>query len=207
MGIKDLMWMNNDLKQACEELHEYLVTKLGHQWRLATWEKKYFMRIREYGLEDCKTAVDGFCSIQWYVENLSHNAPDLIFRSGKQVEKFLAAGMKEREALEEIKEHEWQEEVRKRKAEERAAKRAAFRAKLELENAALTKRFHERIAPLYDELNEASLEVWIQPLLYVGMEGNTVVLFHDYPDWVQKYYGELLAKTIGRPVRVINGVE
>ena len=177
-----------------EEIHALLVEKLKHNWRFETWKKKYAARLRIYGLGKCKIAIEGFVSQKWYVDNQSHNAPDLIFRSDKQLEKFLALGMKLQPSEDILR--------IKKENEDKDAKKAQFRAELELKNKVLTARFHRKIAVLEEELNEMSWKVWIKPLLFVCMEGKTVVLFHEYPEWVNEHYREKIETVIGAPVRI-----
>jgi hypothetical protein len=187
-----------DLRRQAAELHEYLVKKMGHNWRLATWEKKYEARLRVYGLEKCKVAVDGFASIKWWVENKSQDAPDCIFRSDKSFERFFAAGMK-------LPEHS--ETNRKREREEVERRRITVEVKRQLEaNTELTARMQEKLEPMREELHRYSFQAFIEPLMFVRMEKGIAILFHENAAWVQEYYGERIAEKLGVKVKVVNSL-
>lgn len=182
---------NND--RECEELHRYLVEKLGHNWRLETWRDKYRARIGKYGLAECKRAVDGFCTPpdNWYVRTVGHRAPELIFRSDKALETFLAkAPADESEARQ-------QADDRRRRAQE-------YRALLERENAGLTRRFRFKIKPLKDRLNEHSWKVFIEPLEVVEASRDEVVLFSEDAGWVREHFAGVISEALGGvEVRVV----
>ena len=187
-----------DFSKQCQELHDYLLSKLDHNWRLDTWKDKYKSRLRVYGLEKCKRAIDGFCHplSNWYMRNVSHKAPDLIFRSDKALETFLAKAP-------EIHEDNNQAE------QDRIEKVTDYRKKLEKGNRELTTRFFRKIrdAGLKDEINPHAWNCWIKPLLVVGMINGTVVLFHEQPSWVQEHYAGKIEEAIGTQVRIVNQTE
>lgn len=186
------------LEKQSRELHEYLREKLGHNWRFDTWKDKYKARIRKYGLDTCKRAIDGFCYPyhNWYVRTLSHRAPELIFRSDKSLETFLAKAPEVQQT-----ENKEQKEEQKRIED--------YRKKLETENKGLTARFHRKIrnSELKENINALSWQSWIKPLLVVGMRDGFVVLFHESPSWVQEYYSAQIQGVLGKPVRVVNKPE
>lgn len=74
------------------EVHSYLVKKIGHSWNLKTWRDNYIKILKNYSLEECKLAIDGFTNSEWYMKNQSSKAPDLIFRNNKKFEEFLEKG-------------------------------------------------------------------------------------------------------------------
>ena len=195
-----MLKMPEQLKTECEQLHKYLIERLKHNWRQATWETKYAGRIRRYGLEDCRTAVDGFCSQLWYVEQHSQDAPDLIFRNDRQLEKFLAVGKKLRRVTE-------SDEDRKARADVLTEKQASIRERLGKEHPAAQYRLSKLLAPLEDEVAPHSWKVWIEPLRYAGKEGDAVVLYHENASWVQEYYGVMISEALKRPVKIVSEVE
>lgn len=181
-----------------KQLHEYLVKKLGHQWRLSTWEKKYLARIRIYGLEACLIAADGFCSMKWYVENHGQDAPDLIYRSDKQLEKFLAVGMK-------LPEHSPEARERQEKASAKRERQAWIRKHL-TRDMGIHERFFKKLSPLKEIVNEQTWETWINPLLVVGMQNGVLLLYHEQADWVQEHYSAKIGEIIGARVRVVDNI-
>jgi len=187
----------------CRELHEYLLSKLDHKWRFDTWKDKYAARIRKYGIATCKRAIDGFCwpSNNWYMRTVAHRAPELIFRSDKALETFLAKAPEIEEGG-----HTGQGGHASPPIREQREKIEAFRRKLEFENSHLTARLHRRLrrSELKERLNYHSFYTWIKPLQFVGMENGTVVLFHEVPSWVQEHYAEAISEVLGKPVRVVN---
>jgi hypothetical protein len=190
--------MDNEKRTAeAAELHEYLKGKLGHNWRLETWRTKYEARLKKYGLEKCKVAVDGFASQKWWVENKSQDAPDCIFRSDKSFERFQAAGMKLPENKEETKQ-------RAREETDKRARMAETRARLEKENKELNARLHRKIDRLRDEISEAGWSAFIRPLLYVRMEEKAVVLFHEKAGWVEAHYAKRIEVALGVKVKVVS---
>jgi hypothetical protein len=182
-------------KEEAARVHERLKERLGHCWRLETWEKKYQARIRVYGLEKCLIAVDGFVSQKWYVEEHSQDAPDLIFRSDKQLEKFLALGMKLPKHDQEVKEYQ-------RKLDAQISEMEQTRARLEKEKAGPTARLQEKLGVLRDEVSEASRKAFIDPLLFVTYEKGVVILFHEQAAWVEDHYRVAIERALGVPVRV-----
>lgn len=188
----------NEYDKECEELHRYLVEKLGRAWQIKTWRDKYRARLRKYGLATCKRAVDGFCTPpdNWYMRTVGHRAPELIFRSDKALEIFLANAPEESSQESGIRNQE--EEV----------KAAKYRQMLDVKNAELTRRFHAKIVEngLADRICEQSWLTWIEPLRVVGYENGTVVLYHETARWVQEHYAGMIAEAIGKPVRVVNEV-
>lgn len=183
------------LREQAEELHRLLMEKLGHRWRLETWRKKYEARLRVYGAEKCRIAVDGFCSMPWYVQEQGHNAPDLIFRSDRAFERFLAAGEK-------LPTHSDQWAEKAEKEQERRERMAQTRAELERRNRGLTERFHRRIAPLRIELNSMSWDAFIRDLLVVEARKDAVVLFSENAGWVQEHYADRIGEALGGGVKV-----
>jgi len=197
----DRIYRGNRMKEfekECEELHRHLLKKLDHKWQLETWKDKYKARLRKYGLDKCKRAIDGFCypGNNWYVQNLSNRAPELIFRSNKALETFLAKAP-------EIQENDSQEK------QENVERSADFRKKLEKENKELTARFHKKIrnSRLKEDINSLRWHCWIKPLLVVGMKDGVVVLFHEQPSWVQEHYAGKISDVIGKPVKMVNQTE
>ena len=83
----------------------------------------------------------------------------------------------------------------------------AFRKKLEFEKSHLTARLQRRLrrSELKERLSYHSYHAWIKPLLFVGMKGNTVVLFHEVPSWVQEHYAAEISEVLGKPVKIVNG--
>jgi len=189
---------DGQIEKRCEELHEYLRSKLNRNWRLETWRDKYRARIRKYGLDACKRAVDGFCNSpnNWYVRTVPHRAPELIFRSDKAMETFLAMAPEPASGN-----PGGQSDINRRE------RFAEMRARIEAENADLTSRFHRRITGLKDRINVTSRAAFIEPLLVVGMDGGTVVLFHEQASWVQDHYGLMIENEIDAPVKVVNEIE
>lgn len=181
------------------ELHEYLRGKLGHNWRLETWRKKYEARLRVYGLEKCRIAVDGFCSIRWWVENKSQDAPDCIFRSDKSFERFLAAGLKLPEHSEESRKRAHEEAERKRLAED-------VRERIEQEQAVMNSRMRVKLAELEDEISDAAYRTFIDPLLYVKYEAGVCTLYHENAAWVNDHYRVQIERTLGVRVKVVDAV-
>jgi hypothetical protein len=171
--------------------------RLGHRWRLRTWAKKYAARLQSYSLDDCMTAIEGFCAMPWYVQNQSQNAPDLIFRSDRQIEKFLAFGMKlRREADAATAERDT--------AKYNAARMTALREHLHRSNGNCNKRLKEKLAPLKDRINEHSWTAFIEPLLYADFKKGTVILFHEEASWVQEHYAAMIGEALGHPVIITN---
>lgn len=199
--------MNDEEKQrlAAEaaELHNHLRKWLGHNWRLETWQKKYEARIQKYGLERCKIAVDGFCSMNWWVQEKGTEAPEMIFRSDKFFERFLAAGEKLFRHLPETRERE-------RKEAEKAARMAKTRARLEAKNADMTARMHRKFAELRDsgDLNicDRSWTASLAPLLCVAYERGVLILFSEDAGWVMDNYLAQLERALGVRVRVVDEV-
>ena len=170
-GVKD-----TGVSEAAVEIHGYLKARLGHGWRLETWRAKYEARVRRYGLDACKAAVDGFCSVKWYVDNQSQNAPDLIFRSDKQLEKFLALGMK-------LPEHAPEVRIRRKLVSKEKERARELRERLEREQSGPTARMRKRLEALREEISEAGYAAFIAPLVYVAYERGVVILFHEQADW------------------------
>jgi hypothetical protein len=184
-------------EKECKKLHEYLLSKLNHKWRLETWKDKYRARIRKYGLVLCKRAIDGFCEPpgNWYVRTLSNRAPELIFRSDKSLETFLTKAPEVPEAVDSTE------------AEERKKRVQEYRAKLEKNNSTMTARFFRRLKEvgLENEIQPVNWQTWIAPLLVVGMRNGTLVLFHENPSWVQEHYAARIEKALKcKPVRIVN---
>jgi len=179
------------------QIHAYLMLRLGHKWRFETWRKKYEARLRVYGAEKCRIAVDGFCSGTWWVANHGHNAPDLIFRSDRSFERFLAMGLK-------LPRHSEEEREKRATAAAQRDRRTEYRRELEAKNAELTRRFHAKIAGLKDELQENTWEMFIAPLLYVGYEDGVVVLFHETAGWVQDCYSGKIERGLGKKVKIVS---
>lgn len=180
-------------------IHEYLVRRLGHNWRLETWRDKYAQRLKKYGLSECKTAVDGFCSMKWFIEFKSQDGPDLIFRSDKQFEKFLAAGKKAKKSECEKLQTSFEDQERREKLE-------VIRKDLEEKNGELTARFQRKIEVIKDDINEQSWKVFIAPLLFVKKEGGAVVLFHEDAEFVQEHYGARIEKMLGCKINIVSNI-
>lgn len=185
---------DKNIEQQCRELHEHLVKKLGHNWRLETWADKYKARLRKYGFTACMRAVEGFCNPpgNWYVRTVSHRAPELIFRSDKAFEIFLVNAPPDENTTDDT---------------DHQAAVAEYRSRLEKENARLTEQFHREIVSLKEELNEQSWDTWIRPLLFVEGRNKEIVLFHEQASWVMEHYGERLSDILGAPVTIIDGKE
>jgi len=81
-----------------------------------------------------------------------------------------------------------------------------FQDSLEKKNAKQTRRLQECLSKsdIKERINEGSYSAWIAPLLFIEMQGDTVVLFHKQYDWVQKYYGYMIEEAIGKKVKIIN---
>jgi hypothetical protein len=181
------------------ELHEYLIAKVGHRWRLETWGKHYAARIRKYGLEACKIAVDGFTSQRWWMENKSQDAPECICRSDKSLERFLAAGMM-------LPEHRAENREKQEKAAQIRARKAKIRAIL-MRDLDVHKRFLRKISPLREEISEASWDAFIAPLLVVGKRDGVLELYHeDSAVWVQEHFAEKIGDALGAKVRIVGDI-
>jgi hypothetical protein len=182
-----------DLNHQAADLHEYLVQKIGHDWRLSTWEKKYIARLRTYGFEKCIIAIDGFHSLKWWMDNKSQDAPDCIFRSDKSFERFLATGMTFLAQNDKAR-------LEKMKREELASKHAEIRERLTRANASLTTRMHRALATLRDEINEHSWIAFIAPLLFVSYDHGKVIIFSENASWITEHYADRIAVALGAPV-------
>jgi hypothetical protein len=188
-----------ELAAQAARVHERLNERLGHCWRLETWTKKYEARLRVYGLEKCLAAVDGFCSVKWYVENQSNNAPDLIFRDDKHLEKFLALGMK-------LPEHSSAEREKRKQEAERASGMRETRNRLKWKTREQTARMHQKLAPLREEINTHSWEAFISPLLFVAYEKGVVIIFSEDAQWVEDHYLVAIERVIGCRVKIVDRV-
>jgi phage replication O-like protein O len=82
----------DNLSNMAEEIHAYIVKRIGGSWKLKTWKDKYILRLKNYTIEECKLAIDGFANSKWHLEKVSNRAPELIFRSDKCFEEFLEKG-------------------------------------------------------------------------------------------------------------------
>ena len=80
----------------------------------------------------------------------------------------------------------------------------AIREKLRSEEPKLNDRFREVvIEPLKEELNEVSWQVWIEPLVVLGFENDTCVLFHSDAycnSWVNEHYKNLIEEKLGKKI-------
>lgn len=179
------------------QIHAYLMEKLGHKWRFETWRKKYEARLRVYGAEKCRIAIDGFRSRTWWVANHGHNAPDLIFRSDRSFERFLAMGLN-------LPQHSDEEREKRATAATQRNRTAKYRAVLEEKNADLTRRFHAKIAGLKDELQENTWRLFIEPILYVRYEAGVIILFSEDAGWVQETYAARIERALGKKVKIVS---
>lgn len=186
-----------DLTRLAADLHEYLVKTIGHNWRLKTWEKKYIARLRTYGPEKCRVAIDGFRSIKWWMDNKSADAPDCIFRSDKSFERFLAAGMA-------LPEHDRTIREREQNESKRVSRRAETRVFLERTTGKRTAQMLQKLAPLKEQINTHSWDAFMAPLLYVDVKNGTVIIFSDDALWVRDHYADRIAATLGHPVQIVD---
>jgi hypothetical protein len=180
------------------ELHDYLVEKIGHRWQLATWEARYTARIKKYGLEACKIAVDGFASQRWWMENKSADAPECIFRSDKSLERFLAAGMA-------LPQHKPNEEELKKAAATRE-RREKIRAML-MRDPEVHQRFLRKIAPLRGIVSVPVWDEFIAPLLVVRKRNGVIELYHEtMAPFVQEHYAERIGEKLGAKVKIVGDI-
>lgn len=193
------MLKTEQVKSDSEQLHEYAIVRCGHNWRFDTWRKKYDARLRKYTLADCMLAVDGFVSMRWYMDHHSQDAVDLIFRSDGQLEKFLEVGRKLMTKVRIEKEYD-------QTAADRKQKHISIRERLSLAHVAAQERLRKRLAPLQDQVAAVSWSVWIEPLLYVGLEEDAIILYHKNASWVQEHYGSMIATTLNRAVKIVSEV-
>jgi len=184
-----------DLTRLAADLHEYLVKTIGHNWRLKTWEEKYSARLRTYGPEKCRIAIDGFRSMKWWMDNKSQDAPDCIFRSDKSFERFLAAGMA-------LPQHDRAVREREEKEAERTSRLSEIRERLERTNAAQTDRMRRKLLPLREEINDHSWNTFIAPLLFVDYTHGMVIIFSENAEWVRDHYIVRIERVLGVPVKV-----
>jgi hypothetical protein len=190
---------SDDYSRQAADLHNYLVERIGHNWRLKTWEKKYLARLRTYDYKKCIIAIDGFVSLKWWMVNKSQDAPDCIFRSDKSFERFLAAGMMLPDHSETVREN-------KRKVDERKSILAEYRARLENDDYVMriTARMFQKLKPLKEELNEHSWNVFIAPLRFVKHDNGTVILFSEDSLWVQDHFVDRIAAALNCNVKVVS---
>lgn len=80
----------------------------------------------------------------------------------------------------------------------------AIQEKLRNEEPKLNNRFRKVvIEPLKEELNEVSWQVWIEPLVVLGFENDTCVLFHSDAycnSWVNEHYKSFIEEKLGKKI-------
>lgn len=188
--------MNTDLNNQAADVHAYLVEKIGHKWRLSTWKKQYLIRLKKYSFEQCIIAIDGFRSMQWWMDHKSQDAPDCIFRSDKSFERFLAAGAT-------LPEHR---QDTARVSNEREERLKSIRTRLEAENAVHTARMKKKLEILRTDINENSWMTFIDPLLFITYQNGSIILFSEESSWVQNHYADKIAGALNAPVVVVDDI-
>jgi hypothetical protein len=187
------------LERQCLDLHDYLLARTGRAWKFATWKHRYRPRVEKYGLDACKKAVDGFVSDEWCMREKIADAPDYIFRSDKQLEKFMARVQEQRPQAEPEREQ--------RKAVE-TDRITAYRARLEREQARALALFRDRLIKARDDIpiSEHSWTAFIAPLLVVDASNGRLILYHEQAQWVSDHYLAYLQPHFSKPIVITDTI-